>query len=244
MEPPAPGEIHLWQIDLAPKSDAAARFEACLSPEEITRANSFAHPSLRRRFVAGRGCLRHILGYYLRQEPPNLEFKYEANGKPLITSGPARLGFNLSHSRDLAIIALTQEHRIGVDLEFIAPESEIEDIARRFFHVTEFESLMHTPAALRRETFFNYWTCKEAYLKGTGAGLSRALHDFAVSISPPKAPRLLADSLDDSAPARWKFLPLTLPAGFVGAVAVEGFGQDLKLTSFDAEILCGPNADH
>jgi len=232
MEPPAPGEVHLWQVGLAPASDWVARLEACLCPGEIIRANSFALPSLRRRFVVGRGSLRHILGNYLGQDPQTLALGYEPAGKPFITFEPTRLGFNLSHSGDLAIIALAQEPRIGVDLEFIDPELEIEEIAHRFFHGIEFAALMNIPAPLRRETFFNYWTCKEAYLKGIGAGLSRALHDFAIALSPPEPPRLLEDRMDGSAPARWKFVPLTLPAGLVGTVAVECFGRDLKLISF------------
>ena len=230
--PPSRNDVHIWQFSLAPNDDWVTRCEACLCPGEITRANKLASSGLRRRFVVGRGGLRHILGKYLKQIPQTVEIEYAAQGKPFLASKQIPLDFNLSHSGDLAVVALTQQHRIGVDIELVVPELEIMDIARRFFARHEFESLMNAPAALRRETFFHYWTCKEAYLKGTGTGFSRELQDCAILLRPHEPPVLLADRTDSAAPARWTFIPLALPAGFVGAAAVESLGQRLKLTSF------------
>ena len=68
------------------------------------------------------------------------------------------------------------------------------------------------------EGFFAAWTRKEAYLKATGAGITRGLHHFDVSLSPDERARLLADRLDPSAAASWAMQALRPAAGFSAAL--------------------------
>src|SRR5262245_29954900 len=82
----APGEVHVWRVAL---NLAAARIEALqqtLSTDELDRAERYHFPNDRQRFIAARGVLRAILGRYLKVEPSQIHFCYNAYGKPALSS--------------------------------------------------------------------------------------------------------------------------------------------------------------
>jgi 4'-phosphopantetheinyl transferase len=65
--------------------------------------------------------MRTILAAYLNTTPRELAFSYARKGKPELApdfSG-ARLRFNLAHSRDHALLAVTRGLSVGIDIEFI-----------------------------------------------------------------------------------------------------------------------------
>ena len=117
--------------------------------------------------------LRELLGRYLGILPGQVRFAYNAFGKPELSHEfGSSLRFNLSHSADLALIGITTDTRIGVDLEYIRPQPEYFEIARSFFSATEVDELNGLPSPLQTEAFFNCWTRKEACLKAHGMGLA------------------------------------------------------------------------
>jgi len=134
-----------------------------------------------------------ILGSYLGVPPREVRVQYQPNGKPEIHSftEPARLRFNLTHSGDLALLALTLDQEIGIDVEQVRPfpealqgglsgKRDLPAIARRFFSRQEQDWLFAQPAEERDEAFFKIWTLKEAYLKAHGMGLTLPLDQFSV----------------------------------------------------------------
>jgi 4'-phosphopantetheinyl transferase len=176
--------------------------------------------------------LRDLLGRYLQTQPSQIRFVYNAFGKPDL--GPAfanRLKFNLSHSADLALIAIATASDVGVDLEYIRPESDYADIARRFFSAAEVDHLMALPSHLYAEGFFSCWTKKEAYLKACGEGLAMPLNSFSVPLTtdPAHTPVDLHVASKDTVPARrWSLFTLRPAPGFAGALAIEGTGWRLR----------------
>jgi len=135
--------IEVWLVD----TDVDASPDA-LSPDERERAARFRFEEHRRRWIAAHVALREILSKYTS----DVQFVIGENGKPSLANGAVH--FNLSHSGDLAVIAVS-DHEIGVDVEQI----------RDGF---DYESIM--PAA-NRDEFFRAWTRKEACLKARGLGL-------------------------------------------------------------------------
>lgn len=219
-------DVHVWQAGLEVPAAGRERFYATLSEDERERAARFHFDRDRHRFIAARGFLREVLGRYLRSDPAQLRFVYSAYGKPSLGAEfDQRLRFNLSHSHELALCAVTLERDVGVDVEFIRPEFADDDVARRFFSAPETARLRALPRAQYAEAFFNCWTRKEAYIKARGEGLSMPLDKFEVSLAPGE-PAALLNTFDAPAEAaRWSLYALEPGPGYVGAVAVAGPGR-------------------
>lgn len=182
---------HLWLIDLAQPVAVLNHLRQSLSGDELARAKRFHFDQDRRNFIAARGALRHILSRYLARPPSVLRFSYSPHGKPALVD-PASPAFNLSHSGELALLAVSRAPTIGIDLEQLRPMPDAGQIAQRFFSPHENEVFQTIPAEQRDEAFFNCWTRKEAYIKAVGEGLSHPLDSFDVSLRPGEPAALLA----------------------------------------------------
>lgn len=217
-----PDEIHLWRIELDQPETQLQHLRETLSSDEIARAERFYFPKHQQHFVAGRGILRTIIGRYLDIQPLQVEFNYQHRGKPVLADKFADTGlaFNLSHSQGLGLCAVNCTRQIGVDLEYIRPMSDLEALAKRFFLPREYEMLRSLSPNQQQEVFFRYWTCKEAYLKATGDGLSQ-LEQVEVSLTPTEPARL--QITED-----WSLFELVPANNYVAAVAVANFSWHLK----------------
>lgn len=229
-------QVHIWRISLDPPTPLLHSFETTLNADELHRANRFRTPALRRKFLAGRGALRAILAAYLLRDPSTVTFAYESHGKPVIAGETtARLEFNLSHTADLALLALAQGRPLGVDVEERKPMDNAEKIISRFFSPREQADFLALPPADRNAAFFRAWTRKEAYLKAKGTGLSTQLDSFDVTLKPSESPALTRIGDDPAEPARWSLLDLHPGPGFPAALAVLGRVLPSDLRLFDAD---------
>jgi 4'-phosphopantetheinyl transferase len=143
--------------------------------------------------------------------PPE-EFVFDTNawGKPEIKQPHGlSLRFNASNTRGMVACVVALAHDVGVDVEDTARFVDTINIAERCFSMAEVEELRALPTHLRRERFFDYWTLKEAYVKGRGMGLSIPLHKFTIEFGQMPGPTVVVDpDVDDG--ARWQ-LSLTSP---------------------------------
>ena len=139
-------------------------------------------------------------------------------------SGGDAIRFNMSHSHGVALYAVTRDREVGIDVEFIRRDLEVEQIAERFFSPRETATLRALPTALREHAFFLCWTRKEAYIKARGEGLSLPLDQFDVSLIPGGPAALLSAHPDSSEALRWSLQELPLASGYVAALALEGRG--------------------
>ena len=124
------------------------------------------------RFTVVRGLLRAILGRYAGVDPAAFVFSYSAKGKPAIEApADARLlTFNVSHSADIALIAVGRERSVGVDVER-RRDIEALETSRHFFSQEEIDVLRSVSGAERQRAFFSCWTRRESVLKACGEGL-------------------------------------------------------------------------
>ena len=201
--------------------------EATLSEEEAKRAVRFRFEKDRIRYIVAHGCLRNILARYLQCEPGVLNFDINEYGKPSINGH--KLEFNLSHSGDFALIAVSHKRKVGVDVERIHSDMEFESIADRFFSPNELAELMSLPLEQRAIAFFNCWTRKEAYIKAQGLGLSLPLDSFDVSLTPNEPAFLRATRPDAQEANRWSLCSLKVDPGYAAAVAINDKDLELKL---------------
>jgi 4'-phosphopantetheinyl transferase len=233
-------EVHVWQVALDRTPSQIDRFRRTLATDELARADRFYFQKDRERFIVARGVLRSILGCYLDRTPSSLTFCYSPHGKPALVSEQSRdaLRFNLSHSNGLALYAVVRGREVGVDLEFVRCDLQVEQIAERFFSPHEISRLRALPAALRRFAFFLCWTRKEAYIKARGEGLSLPLDQFDVSLIPGEPAALLRTRPDSDEALRWSLHELTpTPHGYAAAVAVEGDSCALALWQWPSNSL-------
>jgi 4'-phosphopantetheinyl transferase len=230
---PPGDEVHVWRSWLNLPTSQLLRLRRTLTADELSRVSRFRFQEDRDRFIAARGVLRTILGRYLGLEPGLLRFSYGPFGRPTLVapsgfSGRRALDFNLSHSGNLALFALAQGRKVGVDLERIDANVEWEPMAVRFFSPRENAALRALPPDVRREAFFTCWTRKEAYVKAQGRGLSLPLDRFDVSVVPGEQAMLLATRDDPGEASRWVLRDLSLGSGYVAALAVEGPARELQ----------------
>jgi 4'-phosphopantetheinyl transferase len=177
-------EVHVWHVDPAAIS-APEVIETCahwLDSDERSRWHAFKTAALQHDFLVAHALCRGVLSHYTNEPPQSWQFTRGVFGKPALHAPRAfsNLRFNLSHTQNLALVALTVAKEIGVDAEQIREEVDQEIIARHFFSPADRVVLASSVAGTQRETFFNLWVMKEAYLKGIGEGLTRSPETFTV----------------------------------------------------------------
>src|SRR5947207_1582043 len=225
-------EIHVWRVEL--DNDWPVNLDQALADIDRTQAARFRFAVDRERFLAARASLRTILGRYLEFAPDALQFDLGAHGKPSLAKAQNsfELSFNLTHSHELALIAITMGREIGVDVELMRADFAGDEIAERFFSQAEITQLKSVTPESRLAAFFNCWTRKEAYIKARGEGLSFPLDQFDVSLEPDSPPALLGNRRDAHEVSRWSFEELSPADGYAAALTVEGNFSRLLLWDF------------
>lgn len=217
-------DVHIWRIQLDTDAFRAMSWEDLLSVDERERARRFHFSRDRTRFSTARGLLRLVLSAYLQADPHTLCFCYSPMGKPSL-DGPhasSHVKFNVSHSEDVAVFAISRDREIGVDVERVRFDVDLDSIAERFFSVAEQQSFMGIPASDKPKAFFNCWTRKEAFVKAKGVGLSLPLDQFDVSLLPGQPARLLATRPDPGEANRWSLMAPDVGAGYAVAIVTQG----------------------
>ena len=89
-----------------------------ISKEEIERARRFIRQSDRDRYIFSHGLLRSLLGAYVDCAPQQFVFETKQYHKPFLVSpdGSNDIRFNLSHSEDMVLIAVTRGAEVGLML--------------------------------------------------------------------------------------------------------------------------------
>jgi 4'-phosphopantetheinyl transferase len=228
----AHGEVHLHRICLDQPDERVRALAAVLSTDEYERAERFRFARDQRRYIVGRACLRLLLAHYLkgdRDDPHSITLQYGPHGKPELV-GPVSvtsLKFNLAHSDQLALVALTWDHALGVDLERIRPLAALDRVTEHYFAPAESAAVRDLPMPARQAAFFRCWTRKEAYLKARGVGLTADRQSLAEPIDMDN-PAGLVRAVGSAGEVAWWHLRSLVPfPGYVGALAVDAAPQRL-----------------
>jgi 4'-phosphopantetheinyl transferase len=195
---PAPHELHLWLLALAPSASEFDHLEGMLSREERHRAFSIIAGPKQIEAIVARGYLRALLGGYLGVPPQAIEFQYGSWGKPRVANGVTHHGieFNLSHSHGLGLYAFAVGTPVGVDLEWRRPDVNVDALAKTVFAREELAHQKSLPRDERVDAFFQAWVRKEAIGKALGTGLAAASSAPRHNRSMKQEPHLRAMDLD------------------------------------------------
>lgn len=210
----APGasehRIDVWLAHYDQISDPRlhAAYRALLTEEERGKEFRFYFPDDQRRYLVTRAMVRTVLSRYLGVAPTDWRFANNEYGRPEIanlTRAECDLCFNISHTRGLIALAVTQRREVGVDVENVKTREVEIEIADRFFASTEVAELAAVSKERQQDRFFEYWTFKESYIKARGMGLSIPLGKFSFHYPHEHAVQLAVDpELGDDA-TRWAF---------------------------------------
>jgi len=225
-------EVQLWRVDLRALANED-RWLLLLSSEEQARAARFIPRQTRQNFVSTRGILRTVLAAYLATDPRKLILQNSSRNKPKLGPpyGESGICFNVAHSGEVALLAFARRREVGVDVEQIRRDVEVETLARRFFSPHEQKQLAAVASDDKVEAFFRCWTRKEAYVKAIGEGLLLPLHQFDVSVEAGSDNALLATRPDGADTARWTLREVGAGPGYAAALCVAG--QGFRVQSWD-----------
>ncbi len=178
--------IDIWLCDLKQLSGDINIIYSILSEDERERADKLKVEDKKQQYIITRGALRQRLGLLTNIEPKDFVFEYLEHGKPVLANNHqcADITFNVSHSNDLALIAIAQEQTIGIDIEKINHESDHQALMTRFFSKAEQAEFQTMPDTNKARAFCACWTRKEAFIKAVGDGVSYGLDKFDVAVDP------------------------------------------------------------
>ncbi|HSZ36985.1 MAG TPA: 4'-phosphopantetheinyl transferase superfamily protein [Acidimicrobiales bacterium] len=163
------GEVHIWRAEV----DTWEGSDDDLSDEERARAARFRFDRDRRRWTAAHLLVRRVLARYLSAAPAEIALGADENGRPLVLwpSEATWLCFSLSHAGNVALVAVTREQGVGVDVEELRSDVDAVAVAERAFGDAVASALAGEPEPVRTQRFFEVWTREEARGKCRGTGL-------------------------------------------------------------------------
>jgi 4'-phosphopantetheinyl transferase len=203
--------------------------DTVLNAQERARADRFVFERDRRRFVTVHSAMRTVLATELAVAPHSLNLVTGEHGKPRVVGSSVDLRFNLSHSGERALLALTVAREVGVDIEQHRPCDTL-SLARAAFSKTEFEAFERVPMHDRTTAFYRGWTRKESFIKARGDGFSFPLDGFDVSLDADGP--LLGCRAAPGEVERWTVLNVPVEPGYSAALTVEGSNFEMVIVDF------------
>jgi len=229
MLPLEAGQIHLWLADqdaLLKGSQASHKKQwlGWLADDEMTRYRRFIYDKHKNCFLLTRAVSRSILSLYVADvDPADWQFIGNDYGKPQIAAPPLAesIYFNISHSANKLVMAISRHNELGVDVESTAKNREVLQIGQRYFSEREHRELCKQPQQLMYDRFYNLWTLKEAYIKACGMGLAISLQQFSFEFQDQGKIKIsFAEGRDDD-PAQWQFWQLAIEGNYKLALALK-----------------------
>jgi 4'-phosphopantetheinyl transferase len=127
-----------------------------------------------------RDSLRGVLSVYLGDAAAGMKIVRSEHGKPRLAQGG--LEFNLSHSGEVALIAVSQTRPVGVDVERLKPGRDFLALAERAFSPDDVMRVREAAPDERAAVFYKHWVRHEARLKCLGVGLSGSAQAAPVEV--------------------------------------------------------------
>ena len=208
--------VSLWWCALACSAGAAATIAGWLSSDERARMQRFGSDVLRARYVVGRASLRWVLARTLGVAPRDVAIGRGPRGRPRLANA-ADIDFNVSHTADVALIGVSRDGRIGVDIEREDRTIQSAGLSRRILTDRERAALPPDDDDAIRRRILRLWTCKEALAKATGDAMSAPFGRIDIETDP--APTLAGGPTPYYA-HDFTLLVAPVPAGYLGTVAL------------------------
>ncbi|MCP4900835.1 MAG: 4'-phosphopantetheinyl transferase superfamily protein [bacterium] len=228
----SPGEIHVWWASVESCATHLDKLENLLDTDDLRRVNRIRVERPRLQNLLAHGAVRMLLGDYTGLDPLAIRFSFGERGRPFLApkDGVPPVDFNLSHSGDLVVFALSVSGPIGIDLETKREAPSAVKLAKRFFSPNEHAYIEALPVEDRAASFLHCWTCKEALLKATGEGLAGGgLRRVEVIPDPTQPPQVVRIGESSASALGWHLYRLKLPVSATCTVASRNAASQIKI---------------
>ena len=206
--------VHIWNISM---DETFLDLPELLSDDELSRYRKIKHQKARTGFLRTRVALRLILARYLLCSGADIVFNYTENGKPELSQDtPGSLQFNLSHSGNYCLLAVTTGRDVGIDIERLQHDRDYAALAQRFFTAAEHKMCDERPD---NRLFYRMWVLKEASVKARGMKLLQGLDRFECMISKNKSLNVV-DKLEKNDQDNWSLRQWQPDEYSIAAIAV------------------------
>lgn len=173
-------QVDLWLYSILPNDDKEREFLSVLSAEEQEKAKKFHLLDDQKKYVISHGVMRQLLASYIPCNPRDIRYHFNAFGKPELAFPSEQIYFNLSHSEQLAALAVASSP-VGVDIEQVKPLDDYLSLTRHFLSANEHKYFEQLAVIDQQIAFYRAWTRKEAYIKVIGMGLSYPIEQVTIS---------------------------------------------------------------
>jgi 4'-phosphopantetheinyl transferase len=210
-----------------------------LSAPEQERANRFYFDLHRQRFLRTHAFCRKILARYTHLPAAQLNLQALPDGKPyLVDTTGQDIRYNLSHSGDLMILAVTTRSDVGVDVEIHSAALDWRQIAAAYFESREVAALEHLEDKDQQlACFYRIWTMKEAYLKARGQGIAAGLRHTIVQTGNGLPAAFEALPGGENEMRRWQVFFFQPATGASGTVVIERGTVPHQVTRVDGTFI-------
>lgn len=218
------GEVHIWPVAVTelPVNQLTSLI-AKLPKDERCSLAAIGDPRRAGLVLQSRLKLRRVLSRYFPDE--EIVIRRDHGRKPNVNGAPATpVCFNLSRSGAMAVIAVSKDIPIGIDLERIDSDFPWRPVAQAFFAPDEWNYMRKLPPALAAAAFFKSWVSREAYLKGLGVGLRSSMRQFSVCPRPDAPPFLLRSQGAHTA-GFWELHAVAVPRNYRAVLASKGHAK-------------------
>lgn len=176
------GEVLILVFEIDSTQEKWSDYDEILSENEKNKANEFQYLDDKLSFTKCRSILRSTLSKWLNCGPSEINIIHRENGKPYLEHSKV-IEFNITHTKGLAAIAFSIDSEIGIDVENLNREINLDQVAKKVFTTSEQSLINGNNQNDKKKTFFRLWTSKESYLKSTGLGLR--IDPRKISVDPP-----------------------------------------------------------
>ncbi len=173
--------------------------------------------------------MREIIARHLEIPAHAVELCADEQGKPQI-QGNKTLFFNLSHTQHYALLGLSRDCEIGIDIEKINHQRNSLAIAKRFFSKNEYAWLSRKDPATQVTCFYQLWCHKEAYLKAKGTGLQGGLSSFTLSENDLLDTAMITDQENQA----WYLRSINVPVAYQAALAANCSNSHIEIRHWQA----------
>lgn len=239
--------IDLWLVDIKDfdYEELILLTDGWLSKQDQQRVERYQFLEHKKQLLMGRFLLRTVLSRYAQVAAGEWRFETNKFGKPFIASALLEtmaepLYFNLSHSQNKLVLAISRHQLLGVDIEYGLKQRRVEKIANRYFSSAEVKGFEVLEAEQIQTRFYDLWSLKEAYIKACGLGLAIPLDHFSFSFEGKNKVEIKFDKQRIDDPTLWQFWQIESEPGYHLSLAVKNESLDklneltkIKISNFN-----------
>ena len=199
-----------------------------LSGNERNKASNYNYPELQKKYIKMRALLRIILAPYLQIEPQEIIFKTGKHGKPFLDD--ANIFFNLSHTGNKFVVAVSNLGEVGVDIEKIRDRKNLSALTKKCFSEEENNYWNSLSKAQQGVMFYHFWVRKEAFVKAVGRGIAMGLNECIVN--PVEQTYFLSIPDEYGLSSSWRIIEVLIDQDHSCAVVTKNTEFEYKQTEF------------